>query len=203
MESPALVKAGLRQQRHGWCGKMPARASNTDLFVSAGPVTAQRFPRCFNLATGQIIGYAHFRMNLPVDSSRPTLNRNRLLALATALGAVLLMATVPALFGGGSAPALPSVGSGRNALPFALGSAPPAFRGQVQELLPAGGYLYLRVADRWVATIKKPIAVGDQVDVKPIGLADNFNSKTLRRTFSPLVFGIVSNTKPKTNRSPP
>jgi hypothetical protein len=77
-------------------------------------------------------------------------------------------------------------------MPFSLAPGGEAFAGRVDEVLPAGGYTYLRVGDAWVVSLKKPFAVGQRVQVKPIGVAAQFESKRLGRTFGVLYFSVVN-----------
>lgn len=77
------------------------------------------------------------------------------------------------------------------AIPFALAAPPPAFTGRITDRREAGGYLYVRVDDRWVVTLHKELAPGALVRVSPIGEAASFFSARLQRAFTPLVFAVV------------
>jgi hypothetical protein len=70
--------------------------------------------------------------------------------------------------------------------------AEPDVRGTVVEVLPAGGYAYLRVEDRWFATLDRGLTVGDPVTLDPIGRADTFYSRRTGRTFDALWFASVA-----------
>lgn len=83
--------------------------------------------------------------------------------------------------------------------PFVLGAVtgPSQFAGVVEERLPAGGYLYLRVARDggegvWVASLQKPLAVGDRVSVRALATRSPFPSARLDRVFPSVTFGVVS-----------
>jgi hypothetical protein len=103
---------------------------------------------------------------------------------------VLSLALMLALTACGTPAAAPE--SRRAALPFSLEPGGDVFHGTVTESLPAGSYLYLRVDDAWVVSMKKPTAVGDRVRVKPFGVAREFHSKRLGRVFDALQFSVVT-----------
>jgi hypothetical protein len=67
--------------------------------------------------------------------------------------------------------------------------------GEVLQRLPAGSYLYLQLHDEggdwWVATLGATATAADRVQVTAFARADRFESRRLRRVFSPLVFGAV------------
>lgn len=68
--------------------------------------------------------------------------------------------------------------------------------GTVAELLPAGGYTYLRVEPehgepRWVVTLRRGLETGARVEVDNIGSRQDFYSRRLDRSFPELVFGVV------------
>ena len=76
-------------------------------------------------------------------------------------------------------------------------SQPETLAGHVVERLPAGSYLYLRVADasgalHWVATLRRTAASSDDVRVTIFARAETFHSSRLSREFAPLSFGSVS-----------
>ncbi len=80
------------------------------------------------------------------------------------------------------------------------GAAPAelAFTGIVQEVRPAGSYVYLAVESapgrsHWVATHAKSSApTGSHVDVRSFAARNDFESPRLGRTFDRLLFGIVT-----------
>ncbi|EPX61855.1 hypothetical protein D187_010474 [Cystobacter fuscus DSM 2262] len=68
--------------------------------------------------------------------------------------------------------------------------------GFVEERLPAGSYLYLRVrtpdgSRHWVATLSTAASRESAVQVQVFARADDFHSRRLGRDFSPLLFGSV------------
>ena len=65
------------------------------------------------------------------------------------------------------------------------------FRAVVDERVDAGGYVYLRFGDRWVAAIDHGLQVGDDAEVAPIGLARDFTSHRTGRRFDALWFGVA------------
>jgi hypothetical protein len=70
--------------------------------------------------------------------------------------------------------------------------------GRVAERLAAGSYTYLALAvpgraePRWVVTLGAGEPRGTQVKVRSFGQRSDFYSRRLQRSFSELVFGIVS-----------
>lgn len=80
--------------------------------------------------------------------------------------------------------------------PFAAHALSPAqqfsFEGTVAERLPAGPYVYQRIAGTWVASLAMttPPAQG-LVRVTVLGRTDDFSSKRLQRRFEHLSFGLV------------
>jgi hypothetical protein len=80
----------------------------------------------------------------------------------------------------------------KSVIPFKLDPGGDAFSGPVTDVLPAGSYTYLRVNDTWVVSLKKELAVGDVVNVKPFGVAEQFESKKLGRSFDVLHFSVVT-----------
>ncbi|WP_224371741.1 hypothetical protein [Hyalangium versicolor] len=69
--------------------------------------------------------------------------------------------------------------------------------GHVEERLPAGSYLYLRVRDaagvlHWVATLRSSAVGTPEVSVRVLARAESFTSARLGRSFTPLLFGAVS-----------
>lgn len=82
-------------------------------------------------------------------------------------------------------------------------SARFGFTGRVEERLPAGSYLYLRVRDpggarHWVATLSSTASATDEVQVRVLARSEDFHSKRLGRDFSPLLFGTVRSAAPTT-----
>ena len=73
-------------------------------------------------------------------------------------------------------------------------------RGQVLESIDAGGYTYLKLrtgsGDLWVAVQQTRAAVGSTAVIAPQMTLENFESKTLKRTFDHIVFGTVAEPQP-------
>jgi hypothetical protein len=70
-------------------------------------------------------------------------------------------------------------------------------RGRVEQRVAAGGYTYLALKTEaaellWAVTMGRGEPVGTRVSVRSMGHAFDFYSPRLQRTFSHLVFGIVS-----------
>jgi len=80
-----------------------------------------------------------------------------------------------------------------------LSDAPPPFEGVVAEHVPVDGYTYAHVDPLgdappvWVASLETELAVGDAVAVTPLGLARDFRSRQLGRTFDSLLFVTIRN----------
>ena len=68
--------------------------------------------------------------------------------------------------------------------------------GKVVETFDGGGYTYLRIAttsgDQWAAVRETKIAKGDTVTVDAQMTMENFESKTLNRTFDRIAFGSIA-----------
>jgi hypothetical protein len=70
-------------------------------------------------------------------------------------------------------------------------------KGTVTETMKAGGYTYVCLEDggkkQWVAMPPTEVKVGEQVEVAPGMVMQNFTSKTLGRTFETITFsqGLV------------
>ncbi len=75
--------------------------------------------------------------------------------------------------------------------------APAAVTGKVLETMDAGGYTYINVAtdagDKWIAVNQTPVEVGEDVTYLDGMVMQNFNSKSLDRTFPEIIFsgGLV------------
>ncbi|MEO8379369.1 MAG: nucleotide-binding protein [Acidobacteriota bacterium] len=88
------------------------------------------------------------------------------------------------------------------AVQAAQNPAPPApavkgrLTGTVLETQDAGGYTYLRLStpggERWAAVTQTPIAKGQVASVDVQMTMQNFESKTLNRTFEDVAFGTMA-----------
>lgn len=59
------------------------------------------------------------------------------------------------------------------------------------EVIDAGHYRYVRVGQDWhVVMSSKPVPPGQSVTLKPMGVAEDFRSRALDRTFSRLTFSV-------------
>ena len=71
----------------------------------------------------------------------------------------------------------------------------PTLKGEILEVLQADPYTYLRLktekGEVWAAVAKVPAKKGDQVTIQDPAVMENFESKTLKRTFPTIVFGTV------------
>src|SRR3954465_9053320 len=73
--------------------------------------------------------------------------------------------------------------------------------GLVEQRLAVGSYTYLALRTRseqplWAVTMGSGAPPGARVKVRIMGHSEQFYSRRLDRTFSPLVFGIVSQLDP-------
>lgn len=69
--------------------------------------------------------------------------------------------------------------------------------GRIEQRLDAGSYTYLALRTSaeeplWAVTMGRGAPPGTRVRVRSMGHSENFYSRRLDRTFSVLVFGIVS-----------
>lgn len=73
-------------------------------------------------------------------------------------------------------------------------AAPPAaLKGKVAETMDASGYTYVRLDDgsgkeMWAAVPKTDLKVGEEITLQGGSVMENFNSKTLNKTFEKIVF---------------
>ena len=65
-------------------------------------------------------------------------------------------------------------------------------KGKVLQVMDAGSYIYLEVEEKgkklWVAALKIKAAKGDTVEFPDSPPMENFQSKTLKRTFDKIIF---------------
>lgn len=87
------------------------------------------------------------------------------------------------------------------AAPAAMTQAPGSLSGTVLETMDSGGYTYFQLdtglGKPWIAVPQAQVKVGDTISAKPGMVMNNFNSKTLNRTFDSIIFsgGITGATK--------
>ncbi|MDD5757502.1 MAG: DNA-binding protein [Desulfobulbaceae bacterium] len=72
-------------------------------------------------------------------------------------------------------------------------AAPSAIKGKVAETMDASGYTYVRLDDGsgkeiWAAVPKAELKVGEEVTLQGGSVMENFNSKTLNKTFEKIIF---------------
>lgn len=88
--------------------------------------------------------------------------------------------------------AAPFVLAGENPAPI-----PPAesVKGEVLEVRDVESYTYLRLktkdGETWAAVGKTPIKKGAKVTIENVTVMNNFESKSLKRTFKTIVFGTL------------
>jgi hypothetical protein len=85
---------------------------------------------------------------------------------------------------------------------FAATNPPPAqatsLKGEVLEVKDVDAYTYLRLktkdGETWAAVNKAPVKKGSEVTIENATVMNNFESKTLKRTFDRIVFGTLAGT---------
>jgi hypothetical protein len=77
-------------------------------------------------------------------------------------------------------------------------SIPPAsavVNGKVLEVKDVGGYTYLRLktsgGETWAAVSKATVKKGDEVTIENVSVMNNFESKSLKKTFPTILFGTL------------
>ena len=75
-------------------------------------------------------------------------------------------------------------------------AAASTLSGKVVETMDAGGYTYLKLrtgsGDVWAAVQQTKVKVGSTATIVPQMTLDNFESKTLKRTFDHILFGTMA-----------
>ena len=105
-------------------------------------------------------------------------------------------ATVEAPAAKTAAPATKDAAAGKEAAPAGKeASAPPpaALKGKVAETMDASGYTYVRLDDgsgkeMWAAVPKTELKVGEEISLQGGSVMENFNSKSLNKTFEKIIF---------------
>ncbi len=76
--------------------------------------------------------------------------------------------------------------------------------GKVLETMDAGGYTYLKIrtgsGDAWAAVQQTKVNVGATATIAPQMTLDNFESKTLKRKFDHIIFGVAAEAQPAPSR---
>ncbi|MES2503854.1 MAG: hypothetical protein V4534_03145 [Myxococcota bacterium] len=92
-------------------------------------------------------------------------------------------------------PALPPVGlAGSQKL-----QAAAKYRGAVKEVIEKEQFSYVRVGDNWFALVGVKLKKGEMVSIEEQAVFNNFQSKTLNRTFKKIIFGILLEPKQKSD----
>ena len=72
-----------------------------------------------------------------------------------------------------------------------------AVKGKVLEVIDVESYTYLRLnaqdGDTWAAVAKASVKKGDTVSIENVTVMNNFESKTLKKTFPTILFGTLGN----------
>lgn len=77
------------------------------------------------------------------------------------------------------------------------GEAPAvsAVKGKVLEVKEVESYTYLRLKTKddeiWAAVLKAPVKNGDEVTIENVMVMNNFESKSLKKTFKTILFGTL------------
>lgn len=84
-------------------------------------------------------------------------------------------------------------------------SAVSAVKGKVLEVKDVESYTYLRLKTNndeiWAAILKAPITKDSDVTIENVMVMNNFESKTLKKTFKTIIFGTLAGTAPATSGS--
>jgi hypothetical protein len=93
--------------------------------------------------------------------------------------------------------AMSLVGTGRaESSPSPPAPQDTSIRGEVLEVIDAGAFTYLRLKTKhdetWAAVAKAPVRKGAQVTIENGVAMNNFESKSLNKTFDRIVFGRLS-----------
>jgi hypothetical protein len=95
--------------------------------------------------------------------------------------------------------------------PYAAFALPKAARhwvvGHVEERVPAGPYVYLRLrepsgAKAWLVSLSVTTPMATDVRARVVGRAERFHSRRLARDFSPLLFAAVRAAESPVERNP-
>lgn len=74
--------------------------------------------------------------------------------------------------------------------------APTSVKGTVLEVKDGAGYSFLRLKTRdgetWAAVSRAPVKVGEQVTLEQVMVMKDFESKSMKRTFSTILFGKLA-----------
>ena len=72
----------------------------------------------------------------------------------------------------------------------------PSLNGKVLEAKDVDSYTYLRLKTKdgeiWAAVNRTPVKVGADVTIQNPAVMNNFESKTLKKTFDKIVFGTIA-----------
>ncbi|MDD5296460.1 MAG: hypothetical protein PHU46_06060 [Rhodocyclaceae bacterium] len=89
----------------------------------------------------------------------------------------------------------PAPASATAAAAAPLPPAAASVKGEVLEILEVDSYTYLRLktkdGETWAAVAKAPVKKGAQVTVENAMVMNNFESKSLKRTFPTILFGSL------------
>ena len=76
-----------------------------------------------------------------------------------------------------------------------------AVKGKVLEVKDVAGYTYLRLktkdGDTWAAVSQAPIKIGAEVTIENVTVMNNFESKSLKKTFPVILFGRLGGAEAK------
>jgi hypothetical protein len=78
-----------------------------------------------------------------------------------------------------------------------------AVKGKVLEIKEVESYTYLRLKTKddeiWAAVLKAPVTLGTDVKIENVMIMNNFESKTLKRTFKTILFGTLEGASSSVN----
>ncbi|MHB1428465.1 MAG: hypothetical protein ACYC5U_10050 [Rhodocyclaceae bacterium] len=86
-------------------------------------------------------------------------------------------------------------------------SAPTVFTGEVLEVRDVESYTYLRLktkdGETWAAVGRAPVKKGATVTIEDAMVVNNFESRSLKRTFQTIVFGSLTGANPHAGMAKP
>lgn len=89
----------------------------------------------------------------------------------------------------------------------AQAAAPTVITGEVLEVQDVESYTYLRLKTRngetWVAVGRAPVKKGATVTIEDAMVVNNFESRSLKKTFPTIVFGSLAGTNPHAGMAKP
>jgi hypothetical protein len=76
------------------------------------------------------------------------------------------------------------------------------YEGLVEEVIERDQFDYVRIGSNWFALVGASLKTGQKVKIEEQVVFDNFQSKTLNRTFPKIIFGKLLSPKPANSPKP-